>query len=75
MTSFAAPIAEQIWDMKYRFKEADGTPLDATIQDSWHRIAGALASVEKDPVFWEQKFFSNFCQPAGSRPVPEPRAR
>ncbi|MFT7309817.1 MAG: ribonucleoside-diphosphate reductase alpha chain, partial [Paracoccaceae bacterium] len=58
MTSFAAPIAEQIWDMKYRFKEADGTPLDATIQDSWHRIAGALASVEKDPAFWEQKFFA-----------------
>ena len=29
MTRFAAPIAEQIWDMKYRFKEADGTPLMA----------------------------------------------
>ena len=28
MTRFTAPIAEQIWDMKYRFKEADGTPLD-----------------------------------------------
>ena len=27
MTRFAAPIAEQIWDMKYRFKEADGTPI------------------------------------------------
>jgi ribonucleoside-diphosphate reductase alpha chain len=25
MTRFAAPIAEQIWDMKYRLKEADGT--------------------------------------------------
>jgi ribonucleoside-diphosphate reductase alpha chain len=28
MTRFAAPIAEQIWDMKYRFKQADGTPID-----------------------------------------------
>ena len=28
MTRFAAPIAEQIWDMKYRLKEADDTPID-----------------------------------------------
>ena len=49
MTRFAAPIAEQIWDMKYRFKQADGTPIDNTVEDSWHRIAGALASVEASP--------------------------
>jgi ribonucleoside-diphosphate reductase alpha chain len=49
MNAFAAPIAEQIWDMKYRFKEADGTPIDGTVEDSWRRIARALASVEKDP--------------------------
>ena len=29
MTRFAAPIAEQIWDMKYRLKDTDGTPVDA----------------------------------------------
>ena len=58
MTSFAAPIAEQIWDMKYRFKEADGTPIDKTVEDSWHRIAGALASVETSPETWEPKFFN-----------------
>ena len=57
MTAFAAPIAEQIWDMKYRFKEADGTPLDATVEESWKRIAGALASVEKTPAEWEGKFY------------------
>ena len=57
MTRFAAPIAEQIWDMKYRFKQADGTPIDKTVEDSWHRIAGALASVEKSPETWEPKFF------------------
>ena len=28
MSRFAAPIAEQIWDMKYRLKAADGTPID-----------------------------------------------
>ena len=58
MTRFAAPIAEQIWDMKYRFKDAEGKPLDATVEDSWRRIARALASVEKKANHWEDKFYS-----------------
>ena len=57
MTRFAAPIAEQIWDMKYRLKAADGTPVDATVEDSWRRIARALASVEAEPAKWEDRFF------------------
>ncbi|WP_108859248.1 adenosylcobalamin-dependent ribonucleoside-diphosphate reductase [Ruegeria sp. Alg231-54] len=57
MSRFAAPIAEQIWDMKYRFKQADGTPIDQTVEDSWRRIARDLAQVEKDPAHWERKFF------------------
>ncbi len=57
MTAFAAPIAEQIWDMKYRFKDADGTPIDKTVEDTWRRIAGALAVVEDDPKAWESKFY------------------
>ena len=57
MTRFAAPIAEQIWDMKYRLKEADGTPIDRTVEDSWRRIASDLARVEKDPAQWEEKFY------------------
>jgi len=57
MSRFAAPIAEQIWDMKYRFKEADGTPIDQSVEDSWRRIARALASVETDAERWEETFF------------------
>ncbi len=57
MTPFSAPIAEAIWDMKYRFKEADGTPIDGTVEDSWRRIARALAEVEKDSALWEGKFY------------------
>jgi len=57
MTRFAAPIAEQIWDMKYRFKEADGTPIDLSVEDSWRRIARALASVETDTAAWEERFY------------------
>lgn len=58
MSRFAAPIAEQIWDMKYRFKQADGTPIDATVEDSWRRIARDLAKVEKNPDEWEEKFYN-----------------
>ncbi len=58
MSRFAAPIAEQIWDMKYRFKEADGTPIDQSVEDSWRRIARDLAKVEKDPKVWEDKFYA-----------------
>ena len=58
MTRFAAPIAEQIWDMKYRLKEADGTPIDLSVEDSWRRIARALAEVEAEPALWEEKFYA-----------------
>ncbi|MEO9823060.1 MAG: adenosylcobalamin-dependent ribonucleoside-diphosphate reductase [Paracoccaceae bacterium] len=57
MTRFAAPIAEQIWDMKYRFKKADGTPIDGSVEDTWRRIARALAEVEEDTAHWEDVFF------------------
>ncbi|MDW3183057.1 adenosylcobalamin-dependent ribonucleoside-diphosphate reductase [Roseobacter sp.] len=57
MTRFSAPIAEQIWDMKYRFKAADGTPKDVTIEDTWRRIAKDLARVERKPDHWEEKFY------------------
>lgn len=36
---FRSPIAEQMWDMKYRLKEYDGTPIDLTVQDTWSRVA------------------------------------
>ena len=56
MTRFDAPIAEQIWNMKYRFKNADGTPIDATVEETWRRIARALATVEDEPEIWEERF-------------------
>ena len=58
MSRFAAPIAEQVWDMKYRLKEADGTVIDRSVEDTWRRIAKALAAVESDPDHWERKFYS-----------------
>jgi ribonucleoside-diphosphate reductase alpha chain len=41
------PISRQIWDMKYRFKAADGTPIDQDMAESWARVALALAQAEK----------------------------
>jgi len=58
MSRFDTSIAEQIWDMKYRFKEADGTPIDGSVEDTWRRIARALAEVEKDPTKWEAEFYA-----------------
>ncbi|MFA7433145.1 MAG: adenosylcobalamin-dependent ribonucleoside-diphosphate reductase [Gemmobacter sp.] len=57
MSRFSAPIAEQIWDMKYRLKAADGTPVDRTVEDSWRRVARALAAAEPDPSAWEDRFY------------------
>ncbi len=53
-----APISRQIWDAKYRLKTADGTPVDLTIEDSWRRVAKALAAVEAVPDRWEAPFYA-----------------
>jgi ribonucleoside-diphosphate reductase alpha chain len=36
-------ISRQIWDMKYRRRALDGTPIDRDLADSWARVARALA--------------------------------
>ena len=41
----AAAISQQIWDMKYRLKGPDGQPVDKTIEESWRRVAHALAAL------------------------------
>ena len=58
MSRFSAPIAEQIWDMKYRLKTADDEPIDACVEESWRRVAKDLARVEAEPGIWEEKFYA-----------------
>ena len=53
-----APISRQIWDAKYRLKTADGKPVDLTIEDTWRRVARALAQAEAEPARWEQPFWN-----------------
>ena len=56
--SATAPISTQIWDMKYRLKAPDGTPVDKSVDDTWRRIARALAEPEapEHRALWEQRF-------------------
>jgi ribonucleoside-diphosphate reductase alpha chain len=53
-----ASISQQIWDMKYRLKGADGAPVDKTVEDTWARVAHALADVEDDAEAWGERFYS-----------------
>ncbi len=54
-----SPIADRIWDMKYRFKDADGTPVDETVEDTWRRVANALAEAESPEIRekWADEFY------------------
>jgi ribonucleoside-diphosphate reductase alpha chain len=49
-------ISQRIWDMKYRLKGPSGEPLDRTIEDSWRRVAEALAAPEREPEKWAGRF-------------------
>ena len=51
-------ISQQIWDMKYRLKDQNGTFLEQTVQDTWRRIAKALSEVETEPKKWETIFYN-----------------
>lgn len=56
-TTHAPDISWQIWDMKYRYRREDGTPVDATVEDTWRRVARGLAIYERDREYWEKRFF------------------
>ena len=51
-------ISQQIWDMKYRFKDERGQPVDRDIPDTWRRIATALAEAEapEERARWAEAF-------------------
>ncbi|MGE0748077.1 MAG: ribonucleotide reductase N-terminal alpha domain-containing protein, partial [Rhodospirillales bacterium] len=55
MTPVSA-ISQQIWDMKYRLKGPSDEPVDKTIDDTWRRVARALAEPEADKEAWAGRF-------------------
>ena len=57
----AVPFQEaslDIWDKKYRLTAKDGTPIDKSMDDTYKRVARALADVEKDDAreHWYERF-------------------
>jgi len=56
--STVSAISHQIWDMKYRLKSTSGDVIDRTVNDTWRRIATALAEPESESVRaqWAEKF-------------------
>ena len=47
----AIPFQEaslDIWDKKYRLTAKDGSPVDKSMDDTYKRVARALADVEAD---------------------------
>ena len=47
-----------IWDKKYRLTAKDGTPIDKSMDDTYKRVARALADVEREEVReqWYERF-------------------
>jgi ribonucleoside-diphosphate reductase alpha chain len=57
----AVPFQEaslDIWDKKYRLTAKDGTPIDKSMDDTYKRVARALADVEKENARedWYERF-------------------
>src|SRR6185312_15029575 len=53
------PASYDIWDKKYRLKTKQGAPVDVTIDDTYQRVAHALAEVESTPELrehWYERF-------------------
>ena len=42
------PASLDIWDAKYRLSAKDGSKIDASIDDTYRRVARALANVETE---------------------------
>lgn len=53
------PISRDIWDMKYRLKAAGGSPVDQSVEDTWWRVARAVAAAEEagSQSRWAEAFF------------------
>ena len=65
------PASMDIWDAKYRLAAKDGTRLDATIDDTYKRIARALADVEEKAL--REKWYGEFLWALRSGAIPAGR--
>ncbi|MFI4867896.1 MAG: adenosylcobalamin-dependent ribonucleoside-diphosphate reductase [Steroidobacterales bacterium] len=49
-----ARLARFIWETRYR--DAQARPPEAGIEDTWKRVAGAVAAIESEPQVWQERF-------------------
>jgi ribonucleoside-diphosphate reductase alpha chain len=54
------PISRDIWDMKYRFRPSAGGEAEQSIEDTWRRVAGAIATAEgpDERLRWAAAFYA-----------------
>jgi ribonucleoside-diphosphate reductase alpha chain len=52
---FVCDVCDRVWRTKYQYKDND-TVYDQTIDDTWRRVAKAVAAVEDDSDLWAQSF-------------------
>ncbi len=65
------PASRDIWDAKYRLVAKDGTKLDETIDDTYKRVARALADVETESK--REHYFNEFLWALRSGAIPAGR--
>ena len=52
----ATELARFVWRARYR--DPNGRPREAEIEDTWQRVARAVASVERNPALWSETFLN-----------------
>lgn len=56
-SSLKQPVSKKIWDQKYRLKESPDIT-ETSIEDTWMRVASALASAENEnKLHWKSEFY------------------
>jgi len=65
------PASLDIWDAKYRLSAKDGSIIDTSIDDTYHRVARALANVETESK--REHYFKEFVWALRSGAIPAGR--
>lgn len=50
------PASQDIWEKKYQLKDKNGHAVDKTMDDTFKRVARALADIEPAPQDWYEQF-------------------
>jgi ribonucleoside-diphosphate reductase alpha chain len=47
-------LSQFVWDTRYR--DPGAHPPEQSVEDTWNRVASAVAAIERDPQLWTQRF-------------------